>query len=131
MSEQWTLIRGRRLMAFIAVSVVVVFAGIGMPSIFSPGPLNARVSQTSLGGVLSHAELSNQCSACHAPPWQSVTMAQRCMSCHTSVATQLENGQWPHSMAVSVTKTTCKNGCHTEHRGPASNLILINRGLAN
>lgn len=126
MSKRWTFITGRRLMAFISVSAVVVVAGIGEQSIFSPGPLNARISQTSMGGVFAHAELSNKCSACHAPPWQSVTMAQRCMSCHTSVAMQLKKGQWPHNMAVSGTKTTCKNGCHTEHRGPAADLTLAN-----
>lgn len=113
------LVTGPRLLAMVASLAVVIAAGFTGQAIFSPGLLNSQASQTSLGGVLSHSELSRRCSACHAPPWQSDKMAQRCLSCHSDIKMQMKNG-----LPVSESEISCRNGCHTEHRGPDSDLTL-------
>ena len=114
------------LVAIIALLAVAVMAVIGRQAIFSPGPLNAQASPNSLGGVYSHAELSGECNACHAPPWSSDTMAERCLKCHSSVALEFQNPHDLHSMAVLADKTlTCTGGCHTDHEGATAALTLV------
>ena len=49
--------------------------------LYNPGPLNAQTGEM-LGGVTSHAELSEQCDACHSAPWSAVTMTDLCVDCH-------------------------------------------------
>ena len=77
-----------------ALAVILVVVGVGVVKggiLFSPGPLNAQVA-ASLGGATSHADLSNNCSTCHAFFWQAgATMSDRCMACHTDVATQRQD----------------------------------------
>ena len=111
---------------FVAVAVLAVAVGLIFVTgqkVFSPGPLNAQASQTSLGGVTSHAELG--CAACHAAPWSSDTMADRCLKCHTDVAAELQAQGTVHYMAVMSDSTvTCRKGCHTEHKGAAASLVL-------
>ena len=71
------------------LGILVVF-GVGMMrggSLFSPGALNAQAGAP-LGGVTSHADLAANCSACHVAFWQTATMGDRCVLCHTDVAAQ-------------------------------------------
>src|SRR5262249_6869829 len=63
----------------VVVGVILAFHG-GM---FSPGALNAQGrSSRQIGGVSSHADLSNNCAACHATVLSRKKMGDRCLACH-------------------------------------------------
>jgi hypothetical protein len=70
-----------------AVAVLLIVGGVIAVqggALFSPGRLNAQAGQ-SVGGVTSHAGLTNNCSACHTAPWVAERMSDRCMQCHVDV----------------------------------------------
>jgi hypothetical protein len=93
------------------VGVILAFHG-GM---FSPGGLNAQGhSSRELGGVSSHAELSNNCAACHATLLSRKKMADRCLACHENVGKQLADGLSLHGKFSNGRE--CRE-CHTEHKG--------------
>ena len=110
------------LLVLIAMSVFTVMAG---PRLFSPGALNAKVSAQALGGVTSHAALVSQCSACHSAPWSSQTMADLCLACHQDVAAQLSAGAGLHGGLMAGKGTKTCHGCHTEHKGAAATLTVL------
>ncbi|MGE3807875.1 MAG: hypothetical protein AB7K24_24690 [Gemmataceae bacterium] len=84
-------------------------------TMFSPGDLNARARrETPLGGVRAHAEI-NDCAACHTAAWSNETMADRCLSCHQNVKSQLDSGSAMHGRLDNGLQ--CRS-CHTEHKGP-------------
>jgi hypothetical protein len=92
------------------------------PVLFSSGPLNAQAKTQSLGGVDSHAQLKNDCEACHAVPWGNQTMADKCLACHKDVAAELQSHTGLHGRLVGkLSSPTCR-GCHPEHHGPAAPL---------
>ncbi len=110
---------------FAGLLTLLVVGGVALASggaMFSPGELNARAGE-SLGGVTSHAQLSDRCAACHVDPWSSEVMATRCLSCHTDVRAQLDNPQSLHSAMPDVKQ--CR-GCHAEHNGSTASLIRLN-----
>ncbi len=84
--------------------------------LYSPGPLNTQGDQT-LGGVTSHAEIGGECSACHTAPWDSATMADRCVACHTDIAAQLQDEASLHGTLMSHDPVLQCRACHPEHRG--------------
>ena len=96
---------------FVAVGVVAVAGGGAM---FSPGPLSPKIAAAvPRGNVQSHAELANNCAACHSPLFRSTTMADRCLVCHDDVKNQIAthvpmHGKIPNAHA-------CRE-CHTEHQ---------------
>ena len=102
----------------------VIVAGIGFISggvLFNPGPLNAKAG-TSLGGVTSHADLSNNCSSCHTAFWGQVRMADRCVVCHVDITTQWGDPATLHgNLHKSKPNLVCRN-CHPEHRGPNASI---------
>jgi hypothetical protein len=105
------------------VLVGVVFAGFFKGgAMFSPGALNAKTGQAVLGGVTSHAEIS-QCSACHALPLSGQTMATKCLDCHTDLVQDPKNF---HNVMVAQGKNTGCNGCHTDHRGAGASMTELN-----
>jgi hypothetical protein len=105
------------LCTLVVVSAVLVVRGQQM---FSPGPLGARTrSAQSTGGVRSHAEIGGRCSACHAPPWSSETMASRCLDCHAGVAKEIRTKQSLHGRMPEPMQ--CRS-CHTEHKGAHAEL---------
>jgi hypothetical protein len=94
-----------------ATSALLVTAG---GSMFSPGGLKAQGrTGATLGGVRSHAGIT-QCAACHAPPWSSETMADRCLACHTDIQQQIDTRQAIHGTLGQGRE--CRS-CHTEHKG--------------
>jgi hypothetical protein len=100
------------VLTLIALLAFMATAGGGM---FSPGALSQRSqSKVPLGGVASHAELSSNCAACHAPPWSGTGMASRCLTCHTDVARQLDTQTPLHGR---LTQGMGCRSCHTEHKG--------------
>lgn len=84
-------------------------------AVFSPGALNTtRDDSLRLGGILSHAELSHRCGACHPAPLSGTTMSERCVECHTDIAAQRADSTTLHG---SLEGTGACLTCHTEHRG--------------
>jgi hypothetical protein len=94
------------------VALIFISRGGGM---FSPGELNGVEKGRSLGGVMSHAGTAGQCSACHAPPWSSESMADRCLNCHADIRGQIDSRAPIHGRMTNA--LNCSD-CHREHQGP-------------
>jgi hypothetical protein len=104
-----------RVSIVVTLVAVAVLCSRGGGRMFTPGALSGHTHTTERrGGVMSHAELSNNCGACHAPPWSKQTMASRCVTCHTEVDKQLEAGTGLHGRMPGG--NDCRR-CHTEHNG--------------
>ncbi len=102
----------------------VAFAGGG--AMFTPGSLNA-VPGAPMGGITSHSEIQ-QCGTCHAAPWDTDTMADRCLACHADITAQLQDPTSLHSIVrFGETDLNCRT-CHTEHHGPTASLTRIPPG---
>ena len=98
-------------------------------TMFSAGPLNAQSQGKLVGNVASHADVSAQCEYCHAAPWDSTTMADRCLTCHTDIAAQLPDVTRLHGVMLQFNKSlTCRN-CHPEHRGATAPLTVMDPSL--
>ena len=104
---------GRRL-TLVGLLVWMLVMG---PDLFSPGSLNSQAKAQTLGGVTSHAQLARDCGACHAAPWSSQTMDDKCLACHTDVRTQVKGHSGIHGGMLGATSSSCK-ACHSEHLGP-------------
>ena len=101
----------------------VYFASGG--TMFSPGELKAEPrAGVPCGEVRSHADLSNNCAACHAPPWSGDTMANRCLECHGNVRQQIDARGPLHGRLTEAME--CR-ACHTEHKGPHAALTSLAR----
>jgi hypothetical protein len=103
--------------ALLTVLVVIVVGLVRGGVLFSPGPLNA-LSGATLGSITSHTELSGRCSACHAYFWQTATMAERCVLCHTDVAAQRQDPSTLHGDQLKKKPDMTCRACHPDHRGP-------------
>lgn len=107
--------------ALLSILVVVVVGLVRGGVLFSPGGLNAQAG-ASLRSVASHADLASKCSACHSAFWQTTTMADKCVLCHTDVAAQelapttLHGDQFTKKPGL-----TCRS-CHPDHRGATAAL---------
>ena len=110
--------------ALITILVVTGYAYARGGLLYNPGPLNAQ-SGTALGGVTSHAEVGGECQACHTAPWESATMADRCVVCHTDIAAQLIDVATLHGTIMQGNPgLTCRH-CHAEHRGAEAPLTVL------
>ncbi len=124
MTQRLRLPLGFMLCSGTLLAVAVVYAWRGS-TIFSPGPLHeGRATQEFVvrverGGVRSHAQLANNCAACHAPAWSSERMETRCLDCHQEIQTEIRRRN--PCMAGWQTSTECLL-CHTEHQGPHASL---------
>ena len=107
---RWAL--GAAAVTAVAVLAAWMFTGGAM---LSPGRLHAGGGGVALGGVASHAELSGQCSACHAPPVGEERMADRCLGCHVEVRAELNDTTRLHGILPDAGRCV---QCHVEHRGP-------------
>jgi len=104
---------------------VLAWTLIAGPALYSSGPLNAQSKGHARGGVASHAQLGDNCGACHAAPWSSQTMADRCLVCHKEVVAELRAKRGMHGrLAGGLASPTCR-GCHTDHRGPGGSLTVL------
>jgi hypothetical protein len=90
---------------------------------FSPGDLNAVQGQFVLGGVGSHEELSQRCSACHAPAWSRENMSDRCLACHEDT---LRDGENFHTVMLAQAEQDSCRQCHSDHNGRQAFLTRIN-----
>ncbi|MBK8780431.1 MAG: hypothetical protein IPO22_01190 [Anaerolineales bacterium] len=106
-----------------ALITMIALAGFTLASgghMFSSGDLNAQTGET-VGGVTSHAQIS-ECKACHSAPWQSDTMADRCLACHTDISEQMMNVAQLHGAISQKDPTLACRDCHFEHRGATASL---------
>jgi hypothetical protein len=72
-----------------------------------------------MGGARSHADLSDDCDACHTSFWGDEYMRDRCLNCHTEVQSQIsELGTVHYKMNGAL---ACRS-CHTEHKGAAARI---------
>jgi hypothetical protein len=108
----------RVLVAAVTLFGILVWMLIQGATLFSPGGLNAQAKTKTLGGVATHAQLGANCGACHAAPWSSRTMDDRCVACHKDVATQMQGNNGIHGGLVGAMSSPACRVCHSEHRGP-------------
>jgi hypothetical protein len=73
----------------------------------------------------THAETGGRCSACHAAPWRNETMADRCVLCHTDIATQLRDPDSLHGVLMRSGDEQPCYACHPEHRGSDAHLTVL------
>lgn len=110
-----------------ALLTLLLIGGFGLVqggALFSPGDLSAQASGSPLSSVLSHADLESECRACHAPPWISETMSDRCLLCHTDIRIELEVAHSLHRQLLGEEAMPCQS-CHTEHEGPEARLTVL------
>ena len=125
MRQRLGCLSGTGLVAALIAALIIasyVYARGGL--LFSPGPLNAQSGRV-LGGVTSHAEIGGDCESCHTAPWESETMADRCLVCHTDIGTELRSVNTLHgAILFNSPELSCRH-CHSEHRGPEAPLTFI------
>jgi hypothetical protein len=90
-----------------------------------PGPLSASVGDP-LGGVESHAELGNKCSACHALTVGKGSMSDKCLNCHNSYYDDLYQTDHIHAILRRAKLDIECTQCHTEHNGVDTPLTDLN-----
>jgi hypothetical protein len=107
-----------------AVLVLVIsWAMLGGEALFSPGALNAVPTGRLVGGVRTHAAITD-CRGCHTAPWSAVTMADRCLGCHKDVAEEIRTSRGLHGVLPGRSSMECRE-CHHEHQGPRGALTLV------
>jgi len=112
---------------FAALITAFAIAGYAFASggtMFSPGSLNA-VSGPMIGGVSSHAEIAGNCEACHGAPWESGTMDDRCVVCHTDITAEMGDVLTEHGRMYEIDPAAQCRDCHQEHNGPDSLLTVL------
>lgn len=106
----------------IALVVSLVFVGVSYAitggKMFSPGELNAAATTETLGGIASHADLQNECAACHPAFWDAVTMTDLCLDCHIDIQESISDPTSLHGAVVEKFSAINCRDCHTEHHGP-------------
>lgn len=111
------------LAALITLAALVVTALASGGHMFSAGDLNAQPGEI-MGGVNSHEQI-DQCKTCHAAPWESVRMADRCVVCHVDIANQMFDVAQLHGVITQKTTTLSCADCHPEHRGASAALTEL------
>jgi nitrate/TMAO reductase-like tetraheme cytochrome c subunit len=115
------------VVALVVIFGVLLWTLVEGPVLFSSGPLNSAAQGKPLGGVKSHAQLTNDCGSCHPAPWSSKSMADSCLDCHTGVAGQIRAEEGLHGRLLGrLSSPTCR-GCHPEHNGPDGALTVLDR----
>ena len=123
------IMRNNKLGCFTGAGIVAVFTtlflliGVAFASgslMFSAGDLNAETGQT-YGDVNSHAQIK-ECSACHAAPWSTDSMADRCALCHTDISAQMFDVAQLHGAIKNEKSSLACRDCHPEHRGTTAPL---------
>lgn len=111
---------GSALLAAVLASLAILGAAAASGNgIFSPGELNRQTGAESIGGIASHADVSQTCAACHPAFWSRDRMGDRCLTCHAHVQEEIRLDSGLH--AGFATSANCRN-CHTDHQGPSAAL---------
>jgi len=112
------------LAAFLTILVITGVSAVQGGALFSPGALNAQAGPP-LGQVSSHADLANNCSACHTLPLFGPKMDARCLDCHTDIQAQLQDPRSLHAVLASSHSVISCRLCHTEHKGAAAAITTL------
>ncbi len=99
---------GSVLLALILLAGILAWQG---QKAFSPGPLSAqRVRGRPLGGARHHADLEDQCQACHRPLQ---LQADLCTQCHEDIRAEWQS----QGLHARVQEPNHCRRCHPDHRG--------------
>jgi hypothetical protein len=112
------------LAALVTALVIAGYAYARGGLIYNPGPLSTQGDQA-LGGVTSHAETGGECKACHVAPWESATMADRCVVCHADIGEQMRDVATVHGTLLHNNPSLGCRHCHPEHRGANAQLTVM------
>jgi hypothetical protein len=110
--------------ALITTLVIAGYAYARGGALFNPGPLSTHMGEI-LGGVQSHAEIGEDCKACHTTPWEAAVMADRCVTCHTRIADEIRDVASMHGQIAHDNPSLACRHCHPEHRGPNAPLTEL------
>lgn len=111
------------LAGFITLFVLAGAAFASGGQMFSSGALNDEHGQI-IGGVDAHSQIT-ECNACHSAPWDRATMADRCLNCHTNIATEMLNVAQLHGSIIQKAPSIACRDCHHEHRGKFASLTEL------
>jgi hypothetical protein len=121
-----------RIMRTGGLLLFIILVTIGMITIIqggvllNPGALNSSTGEL-LGGVTSHKQLSNRCSACHGLLGGDEAISKRCLDCHTDVMKEITEANGLHRIIMKdISIKDCLN-CHTEHKGSNAEVTFINQ----
>lgn len=114
----------RRRLLWGLVAILLSFAAVAwlaqtiFQSAVSPGELTRH-----------HAKLQNSCSSCHLAfaPWAENRL---CSSCHQRVAEDRAQRTGFHGRSSSARGQDCRS-CHTEHKGRAAPLVMLDQSKFN
>ena len=109
--------------ALITLVILVVAEIISGNSLFNPGELNAKAG-IQYGGVMSHAEIGDDCGKCHVSFWSDQTMSDLCVDCHVNILQEMADPTSMHGILFQDNAQPCQN-CHTEHHGPEAPLTVM------
>jgi hypothetical protein len=112
--------------AFITLLIITGLTLAKGNQLFSPGALNSQAGEV-LGGVASHAEIGGECKLCHTAPWESATMADRCVSCHINISGQIGELNSLHGIVFRNNPVIACRSCHPEHNGAFAPLTVLKK----
>jgi hypothetical protein len=106
----------------IAVFAVGTSYAFNRSKMFSPGELSQQFGGEMIGGINSHAELDENCAACHPAPWDLRGMTNLCLDCHAEIVQEMTGSDTLHgAVKIAFGGSACQD-CHTEHRGSDANI---------
>ncbi len=100
----------QRLLILVLALLPSAAAAASLESLVMPGPV-----------IEGHAEVEDDCSACHAPFSQD-TQPGLCLDCHEEIAADLEAARGFHGAGHRLVDTACR-ACHTEHEGRDADIL--------
>ena len=100
------------LLLTLVFSTTAMAVDLGLERLLSPGELS-----------LPHAELEQECSACHSNSQPKKTNAM-CLECHEEVADDFATKRGFHGLKPGIAKSECRL-CHSEHRGRQFNIVQL------
>jgi hypothetical protein len=111
--------------AIVTLIVLAAFVFTSGSAFFSAGSLNAQAGPA-ISGVTSHAEIGDNCAACHPAIWEADVLADRCTACHRNIAAELNDPISLHGVIINADSANrnCRV-CHPDHRGPDAPLTEI------
>ncbi|HXI92259.1 MAG TPA: NAD(P)-binding domain-containing protein [Blastocatellia bacterium] len=115
---------GAAVVVLLAIAAVLVYE-----SAYSPGQVStAHTSSQMSARAIALKPNQNSCSNCHG-----VTegMQDKCVTCHTTPATQTAQGFAPVLFDKHVRENIGCTGCHVEHQGASSELGLKSNQLCS
>ena len=99
---------------------------------FAAYPASAQnLERLIMPGLLieGHAEFENTCSKCH-EPFKKTRQTELCAACHKKVAGDIDAAKGFHGRIRNIAGTDCAS-CHTDHKGRAADIVLMDKETFN